>query len=111
MGGAQQQAAQEAARFVAKVNQIILIPLIALLMGLAFLVFLYGAAEYIMNGDDESARETGRKHMLWGIIGLVVMVSAYAIIQIAAATFGLNQTLNCATNPNVGGCTNIFRIQ
>jgi len=106
----QQQAGIEAARFVAKVNQIILYPLIALIMGVAFLVFLYGSAEYIMNADNESARAEGRKHILWGIIGLTVMVSAFAIIQIAITTFGLNTTLDCAVDPTASGCANIFRV-
>jgi ABC-type thiamin/hydroxymethylpyrimidine transport system permease subunit len=109
--GAQQQAANEAARFVMKVNEIILVPLISLLMGLALLFFLYGAAQFIINAGDENARATGRQHMLWGIIGIVVMIAALAIIRIAAATFGLEQTLDCATNPNAGGCSQLFRVQ
>ncbi|MBY0310379.1 hypothetical protein K2Q16_04535 [Patescibacteria group bacterium] len=110
MGGAQQRAAQEAVNFVAKVNDIILVPLIALLMGVAFLIFLYGCAQFIMNADNESAREEGRKHILWGVIGLVVMISAYAIIRIALATFGLTPALDCATNPSASGCAQLFRI-
>jgi len=111
--GASQQAALEAMRFVIKFNQIILVPLIALLMGVAFLVFLYGAAEYIINAEDDGARATGRTHMLWGIIGLVVMVSALALLQIVAATFGLNQMLDCGINPTLPGCNNpgLFQIR
>ncbi len=106
-----QQAANEAARFVAKVNEVILFPFIALLMGVAFLVFVYGCVEYIINADNESAREQGRKHILWGIIGLVVMVSAFAILQIAAATFGLRNVLDCGVTPTASGCDQAFRIQ
>jgi hypothetical protein len=35
------------------------------------------------------ARETGRRHMLYGIIGLLVMLSAFAILRIAIETFGI----------------------
>lgn len=111
MGGAQQRAAEQAVLFVDKVNSLILVPFIALLMGIAFLVFLYGCAQYIMNADNESARAEGKKHILWGVIGMVVMVSAYAIIRIALATFGLTPALDCATNPNAGNCAQQFRIQ
>lgn len=107
----QQQAGIEAARFVAKVNEVILFPLIALLVGVAFLVFLYGCAEYIFNAGNETARQKGKSHILWGIIGFVVMLSAYALLRIAAATFGLNQTLDCATNPSAGNCTEVFRVR
>ena len=82
--------------FVAKINQAIVYPLIMLMMGVAMLYFLYGAFEYIMNADNETGRETGKKHLLWGVVGLLVMVSAYAILEIAANTFNVSGELQKA---------------
>ena len=79
--------------FVDKFNDIILNPLIILMMAVALIVFLYGAFEFLKNADNEQGRDTGRKHMLWGLIGLVIMVSAWSIIYIATATFGLEGDL------------------
>lgn len=107
----QQTAAQEAARFVAKANEVILFPLIALLMGVAFLLFLWGCAQMIFNAGNDAARAEGRTHIFWGLIGLLVMVSAYALLSIAAATFGLEGQLDCATNPSGPGCAQMFRVQ
>ena len=76
--------------FVASLNQVILFPLIALMMGVASLLFLWGCAQYVMGANNPSAREQGVKHITYGIIGLVVMVSAWAILSLAAATFGLS---------------------
>lgn len=84
------QGAEAARSFVAKLNNIFLFPLIGLLMGVAFLLFLWGCAQYVMGANNPSAREQGVKHITFGIIGLVVMVSAWAILGIAAATFGLS---------------------
>ena len=67
------------------------------MMGVALLVFLYGCFEFIRSADNDGARTTGKKHILWGIIGFVVMVSAYAILQVAAGTIGCD-----ADNPT--GC-------
>ena len=97
--------AQVAAEFVGKVNDFILFPLIALLSGVAFLVFIYGGAEYIMNASSDQAREQGKKHILYGLIGLLVMVSAFAILEIAAGTFALDKTLICTEDPNATGCS------
>lgn len=72
---------------VARIEDVILFPLIALLMGVALLVFLWGAFEMIYHSENETAREKGRQHLIFGIIGLVIMVSAYAILKIAANTF------------------------
>lgn len=75
--------------FVQTLNEVILLPLIALLMGVAFLVFLWGCFEYIRGASNPTAREAGVKHITYGVIGLVIMISAYTILQLAAGTFGL----------------------
>ena len=112
----QQQAAQagqgaaEAAEFVGRFNDAILFPLIALLSGIAFLFFIYGSAVYIFNADNDAARAEGKKHIMYGLIGLTVMVSAYAILTLAANTFGLGQQLDCAATPGASGCGSAFTL-
>jgi len=106
----QDQAAAEAASFVAKFNEIILFPLIALLSAVAFLVFLWGCAQYFINATNDQARQQGVKHITYGIIGLVVMLSAFAILSIAASTFGLDDELKCANDPSASGCNNVFVV-
>ncbi len=61
-------------------------------MGIAFLVFLFGCAEYIRGANNPQAREQGVKHITYGVIGLVIMVSAWAILNLAANTFGFTVT-------------------
>lgn len=83
-------AASDVARsFLAKFNDAILFPVITLMMAVALLVFLWGCFEFIMGAGEPSARENGKRHIFWGIIGMVIMVSAYGILTIAAGTFGL----------------------
>lgn len=106
----QQQAAIEAGNFVTRLNNAVLFPLIALLSGIAFLYFLWGAAQYIINADNESARAEGKKHITFGLVGLVVMFSAFAILSLAVNTFGLGKTLNCADNPTQSGCDTVFKL-
>jgi len=106
----QQEAASQAAAFVTKLNDIVIFPLIVLLSAVAFLVFLWGCGQYLMNAGNDTARQEGVKHITFGIIGLVIMVSAYAILKIAVGTFGLDTQLNCADNPSVGGCDTAFTL-
>jgi len=75
---------------IAKLNDAILYPLITLMMAVALILFLYGCFEFISNAGNDSAREKGKSHIVWGIVGMVVMVSAYTILNIAAGTFGLD---------------------
>lgn len=100
-------AAKTAKDFVDLVDKNILFPLIILMSSIAFLVFIYGCAEYIMNANNDAARETGKKHITFGLIGLVVIMSAYAILNLALGTFGLSDELDCA---NQGTCENAFQI-
>ncbi len=79
-----------ALRFVAKINEIIVVPLIVLLMAISVLVFIWGGLQYVLNASDEKARTSGRQHLLWGVVGFLVMVSAYAILSIAANTFDIS---------------------
>ena len=85
---------EKARNFVALVNENILFPIINLMLGVALLIFLYGVFEFILGANNEEARSTGRKHILWGVIGMLIMVSALAILQIAAGTFGLGGVLD-----------------
>ncbi len=107
---AQAPGTEAAYAFVEKFNDVILYPVIILLTGIAFLVFLYGCLIYITHAENSSAREEGRSHIIYSIIGMFVMLVAYAILQIAANTFGLGETLNCVSNPDATGCQDVIRI-
>lgn len=104
-------AVREAAGFVAKVNDIILFPLITLLIAVAFLVFVWGIVQYVLNADNESERAKGKTHMIYGLIGLFIMLSAWSILAIVAGTVGLSDELNCAKNPTASGCESAFEAE
>lgn len=85
--------ADKARGFVSAINDAILYPLISLMIGVALIVFMYGAFEFVRGADNDSEREKGKQHLLWGTVGLLVMVSAMAILSIAANTFNLDGEL------------------
>lgn len=66
---------------IQKVNDAILQPLIALLMAAAVAYFLFGVMKFVKNQDNEDAQVEGKKHMLWGVIGIAIMVSVYGILN------------------------------
>ena len=72
------------------IERVILFPLISLMMGIALLVFLWGVFGYIKNVESDEARAVGKRHMLFGIVGFVIMVSAFALLKLAANTFGID---------------------
>ena len=86
--------------FVQTFNDVILFPTIGLLSALALLIFIFGAFQYVVRANDPAARQQGIKHITWGIVGLVVMLSAYTILLLFANTFGLGDELEGANEGN-----------
>jgi len=68
----------------------ILDPLMVLLFGAALLLFAWGVVEFLggLSSGSEN-KEKGKQHMLWGVIGLVIMTGAYGIIQLVLRTFNV----------------------
>jgi hypothetical protein len=57
---------------------------------LALVYFLWGVVEYLMHADEPEARSTGARHMIWGVIGLAIMVGVFGIMNIIINTIGAN---------------------
>lgn len=76
-------------QFLAKVVVQIINPIILLLAASAFVVFLWGVFEFIAHAGDETKRSEGKRAILWGLIGLVIIFGAYGIINVALGTFNL----------------------
>jgi hypothetical protein len=59
-----------------KIINNIVSPVIYLIMALAIVYFLYGVMQFIKNADNAEKRSEGYSHMIWGIVGIFIMVSA-----------------------------------
>lgn len=79
--------------FVGKISTEILNPLIAIMFAVASVYFFYGVAHYIWNPDNEEARESGRKSMLWGLVGMFIMVAVFGIMKFLISSVGGDPTL------------------
>jgi ABC-type thiamin/hydroxymethylpyrimidine transport system permease subunit len=54
--------------------------------------FVWGVVQYVIASDEE-AKKTGRNRMIYGIIGLVVIVSMWGLVGIVRQTFGLDSAV------------------
>ncbi len=71
-------------------TSVIVNPILALLFAAGLVVFVFGVVEFLagQNGVGEGA-QNGKRHMLWGIIGMFIMVAAWAILKIIAASLNV----------------------
>lgn len=74
--------------FINGVEAQILAPIVTLLALGAFVLFVWGIVEFIRGANNVEARQKGQQHILWGLVGLVIIFGANAIIRIIAATVG-----------------------
>ena len=72
----------EAAKLISNIKAYILNPIIGFMFAVAVVMFIYGIVEWIWDGDNEEKVEVGKKHMIWGIVGIFVMLGVYGILNI-----------------------------
>ena len=75
--------------FLLVINRI-LNTLVPIIVGIAFIVFLWGVVQYILAGGDEEKRTESRQFIIYGVIGMFVMVAAWGLVRILIQTFDLN---------------------
>ncbi len=78
--------ASKLGQFLDPIMKNIVNPLVLLVFTIAIIVFAYGIFEMVWKGGDASAREQGRNHMLGGLIGMFVMLSAWGLIYLVSNT-------------------------
>ncbi len=66
---------------------------IPVLIALGVLYFVWGVVQYVISSDEE-AKKTGRNRIIWGIIGLAVIVGLWGLVNVLRNTFGLNNQTN-----------------
>lgn len=63
---------------------------VVLAIALSIVVFFYGIVIYIAQSGDEGKRKEGVQYIFYGIIGIFVMVSVWAIVGLLTGTFGIS---------------------
>lgn len=73
-----------------KIIENIISPVVEFVVALSVLLFMWGVFQFVFNSEDASKRETGRNHMIWGIVGFFIMVSVLGIIRFVASSIGVS---------------------
>ncbi len=67
----------------------ILNTIIPLIIGLAFVFFLWGVFQYTTKESSED-KAKAREYIIYGIIGLFVMLAAWGLVNVLTQTFDLD---------------------
>lgn len=76
--------------------------IIPILVTIGVIYFIWGVIQYVI-AKSEEAKTKGRDTMIYGIIGLFVIISVWGLVGILGSTFGINQggPLNSNQLPSV----------
>ncbi len=64
--------------------------IIPVLITLGIIYFIWGVLSYVLGKSDDAKKE-GRDRMIYGIIGLFVIISIWGLVNILNSTFGIQQ--------------------
>ena len=73
---------------VNSINKVIINPLIVFLFILATVYFVWGLVEYFINPGSKDVKENSSNKMVYGIIGMFIMVVVYGILNVYLKTIG-----------------------
>ncbi len=67
--------------------------IVPVLIALGVLFFVLGVVQYVI-ADDEEAKAKGRDRIIYGVIGLAVIIGVWGLVNFLRNTFGLNNNTN-----------------
>ncbi len=73
-------------QLVKNISASVLNPLIPVLFGIGLVLLLIGMVQYIQSGAKEADREKGKKLIVWGIVSLAVMLTAWGWVKLLSNT-------------------------
>jgi hypothetical protein len=78
--------------------------IIPILITVGVIYFIYGIVQYVI-ADDEKAKEAGKNRMLWGLIGLFVIVTFWGLISVLGDTIGVDTATQLPPTININPST------
>lgn len=64
-------------------------PISKMLVALGFMYFLYGVGKYLKSPGEQKTVEEAKQAMIWGVLGMFVMVSVWGLVTVVIDTLGL----------------------
>ncbi|MEZ4104487.1 MAG: hypothetical protein R3B60_04375 [Candidatus Paceibacterota bacterium] len=76
--------------------------LIPFIVGIGFLVFVWGMFQYfIAGGANEESKEKGKSLMIYAILGFVLIIIFWGVINLLASSTGADEVFDQTLKPKV----------
>jgi len=74
--------------------------IVPILVALGVVYFIWGVVSYVISSDEE-AKKSGRDRIIFGIIGLAVIIGMWGLVNILGKTFGVESGSGVNTGPTL----------
>ncbi len=75
--------------------------LIPFLIGLGIFFIIFGVLRYITEAGNEEKRIEARQFVLWGVVGVFIMLSIWGLVNILLGSFGITRQLQSTDIPTL----------
>jgi len=69
-------------------------PALLILAAAGFFYFVWGLVQFLFELNQGGKTEEGKQHMIWGVVGMVIMFSVVGIIALINNTFSFGVNVN-----------------
>lgn len=71
---------------------------VSLLITIAMIGFIWGVIQMFINPNNEEARKQGKSYVIWGLVGLFVIISVWGLVGVLTNTFGISNLIPQLSN-------------
>jgi len=79
------------ANLIGQINAVIN-TIVPFLVGLAVLVIIWGVFNFISGAGDEEKRAQAKQYIVWGVVGVFIMLSVWGLVNVLVNSFDLKKT-------------------
>ncbi len=72
--------------------------IVSLLITIAMIGFIWGVIQMFINPNNEEARKQGKSYVIWGLVGLFVIISVWGLVAVLTNTFGISNLIPQLSN-------------
>lgn len=80
---------------------------IPFLVGLAVLVIIWGVFNYISGAGDEEKRAQAKQYIIWGVVGVFIMLSVWGLVNLLTNTAVLDESPDASPLVNPDSLYNV----
>ena len=91
-----------------RIKMYVIDPVLVVIFTLGLLLFFVGIVEFLWSLKSGEVKSEGKQHMVYGLVGMLIMVSVYGIINLIVNTLQIDRAVDVSRLQNVNPGINFY---